>query len=144
MMRLLRAAFASILGLASLLLFLWFASQWWEKAFATVENTEISPGGCYRLVQYKPFWLVPTSSHPARFPEEKWNPLRDWYAPWRPNKLPGFFPLFDNRTGDKLGETAVYDLAGLETADIHWPDADFSWMSAGYLRLADNLPACDG
>lgn len=81
---------------------------------------------------------------PRTFPEEKWNPLRDWYAPWRPNKLPGFFRLFDNRTGDKLGETAVYNLAGLETADIHWPDADFSWMSAGYLRLADNLPACHG
>ncbi|UTA52741.1 hypothetical protein L3D22_10065 [Lysobacter soli] len=123
-------------------LFLWFASQWWEKAFATVTSTEVSPGGCYRLVEYKPFWLIPESFHPKRSPEQKWNPFKDWYGPWMPNKMPGFYRLYDNRTGEKLGETAVYNLTWLETGDIHWPDAELDWMSAGYLTLAEHLPPC--
>lgn len=127
--------------LISALLFLFLASLWWEKAFATPKHSTISPGGCYRLVEYKPFWIVPWGFHPRRFPEEKWNPLKDWSAPWMPHEIPGFFRLFDS-TGKKLGESPVYDLFGLDTDRVHWPHDDMRWMSAGYVWLADDLPPC--
>ena len=62
-MRLLKAVLFVVAAVISALCFLYFASQWWEKAFATVEETDISPGGCYRLVQYTPYWVIPASFH---------------------------------------------------------------------------------
>ena len=143
MMRLAKGVLCALLALASALSFLFVASQWWEKAFATVEGTDMSPGGCYRLVQYTPYWVIPASFHPARDPQEKWTPLADWYTPWLPNEAPGFFRLFDNRSGRQLGETAVYDLTMIGPGGVHWPEDHFRDMSVGFLHLAENLPVCD-
>lgn len=49
----------AVMCVISVLRFLFFASLWWEKAFATAVRTTISPGGCYRLVEYEPFWIMP-------------------------------------------------------------------------------------
>jgi hypothetical protein len=142
MMRLLKGLSCALLALAAFVMFLWFASQWWEKAFASVEETEVSPGGCYRLVQYTPYWIIPGSFHPARDPQEKWSPLGNWYTPWMPNEVPGFFRLYDQRTGKKLGETAVYDLTMIGPGGVHWPEDGFRFMAVGFVRLADDLPPC--
>ncbi|MET3930718.1 hypothetical protein ABIE51_002605 [Lysobacter sp. OAE881] len=59
MTRLIKGAAVAVMCVISVLRFLFFASLWWEKAFATAVRTTISPGGCYRLVEYEPFWIMP-------------------------------------------------------------------------------------
>ncbi|MET3930722.1 hypothetical protein ABIE51_002609 [Lysobacter sp. OAE881] len=143
-MRLLKVALMSLAATISVTAFLFFASQWWEKAFATVAKTELSPGGCYRLVQYAPHWVIPASFHPARDPQENWTPLDNWYAPWMPNEAPAFFRLYNSRTGQKLGESAVYDLTMIGPGGVHWPQEYSRRMSVGFVYLADDLPPCRG
>ncbi|RMM72159.1 hypothetical protein ALQ75_04186, partial [Pseudomonas savastanoi pv. glycinea] len=44
---------------------LWAASEWWEKALTKRSGSPlISPGGCYRLEAFKPFWVLPNIFHP--------------------------------------------------------------------------------
>ena len=143
MMRVLKWALGAVAAVASAVVFLWFASQWWEKAFATARRTEVSPGGCYRLVQYTPYWVIPGSFHPARDPQEKWTPLDNWYTPWMPNEVPGFFRLYDHRTGKKLGESAVYDLTMIGPGSVHWPNEHSRRMSVGFVYLARDLQPCE-
>lgn len=76
------------LCLISALLFLRFASQWRKKALASVEEAEISPRGCYRLVQYALYWSIPGSFHPARDVQEQWTPFDGWHGPRMPNEAP--------------------------------------------------------
>lgn len=104
-------------ALVGLVLTLWFASQWWEKAFATRVSVEVSPDGCYRLERYTPYWVLPMSFDPARQPNKRWNPLEDWYGPWLMPEIPTFYRLYDNRSGTRLIQTDVYDLAFVRPGD---------------------------
>lgn len=101
--------------IAGLLVALWLASQWWEKAFATKVSTEVSEDGCYRLEQYSPYWMFPHAFHPARYPDRDWDALTDWYGPMLMPDTPGFLRLYNQRTGALLVETHVYDLSLVDT-----------------------------
>ena len=74
----------------------------------------ISRYGCYRLETFKPFWLLPDILHrksdPNNDTEPKWLP---WWG------YPGFYRLFDNRSGELLGESDIYDLEQA-SGDIDW------------------------
>jgi hypothetical protein len=141
-MRVAKPLCAVLGGLSASILLFWCASQWWEKAFATRTDIDVSPNGCYRLEELKPYWVFPGGFHPRFEDEERWNPLTDWYAPWFPNEYPGFYRLYDNRTGALLAESGVRDLTTNAGAGTHWPDERLRWMSAGFTQLADNLPPC--
>lgn len=84
---------------------LWAASQWWEKGLATRWDEVTSPNGCYRLESLKPFWVLPNIFHPRSDPNEDVPPQK-----WPSWKYPGFYRLYDNRTGELLGESRIYDL----------------------------------
>jgi len=114
-MRAVKAIFGLLLGTVVLLAAFWFGSQWWEKAFAPKVTSEISPDGCYRLEQYRPYWLFPHAFHPQRAPDRIWNPLQDWYGPMLMPETPGFVRLYDQHSGRLLVETEVYDLTFVDT-----------------------------
>ena len=141
-MRIAKALGVVVASTMALLLGLWCASQWWQKAFATRTSTEVSPNGCYRLEEYKPYWILPDSFHPRFEPYQRWNLFTDWYAPWFPNEHPGFYRLYDNHTGEILGESDVYDLSFNAGAGTSWPSEWLRSMMAGHVLLAENLPAC--
>jgi hypothetical protein len=85
---------------------LWAASQWWEKGMAArLGEPDISPGGCYRVETLKPFWVLPNILHPRVHPDELDKP--EWFPWWG---YPGFFRLYDHRTGKLISETRIYDL----------------------------------
>nr|WP_084702826.1 hypothetical protein [Pseudomonas japonica] len=94
---------------------LWLASEWWEKHLApAVSSPVISPNGCYRLETFKPLWLLPNIFHRKADPNEGTKP--EWPPGW---EYPGFFRLFDNRSGELLGESNIYDLEQA-SGDIDW------------------------
>ncbi|MDR0183970.1 hypothetical protein [Lysobacter arvi] len=99
---------------------LWYASQWWERSFGSRLSSAVTEDGCYRLERYSPYWLLPHWFHPYRQPFEAWNPLRDWSGPMNPHEAPGFYRLYDNRSGKLLVETEVYDLAFVGTGQALW------------------------
>jgi hypothetical protein len=117
---LVKSAAALLFLVVSLTGMFWIASLWWEKAFAIRVSAQISPDGCYRLEQYSPYWLLPNWFHPRRQPYKAWDPLRDWSGPMMPHEIPGFYRLYDNRSGQLLVETKVYDLAFVGTGDALW------------------------
>ena len=90
-----------------------------------------------------PYWLLPHTFHPARYPDRAWNPLTDWYSPMLMPDPPGFFRLCDNRTGKLLVETAVYDLSLVDTG-IALRTSDWHINAGGSVLVRDaselNLP----
>lgn len=42
---------------------LYQASNWWERAYATYDSSEVSPDGCFRIDTYEPFWVLPSMLH---------------------------------------------------------------------------------
>ncbi|MDU9394008.1 hypothetical protein [Pseudomonas sp. zfem002] len=94
---------------------LWFASEWWEKSLASpLGSPVVSPNGCYRLETFKPLWLLPKILHRKADPNEDIEP--QWLPWW---EYPGFYRLFDNRSGQLLGESNIYDLEQA-SGDIDW------------------------
>lgn len=134
MKRLAKFAVALTMAAFGCVLMFWYASQWWERGLGTKVTSEISPDGCYRLEQYAPYWLLPHWFHPRRQPYEAWDPLRDWSGPMMPHEIPGFYRLYDNRSGQLLVETKVYDLAFVGTGDALWAH---SW----YEKAGGNIVA---
>ena len=110
----------------------WGASQWWERALGTEVSSEISADGCYRLEQYSPYWLLPHAFHPRRQPFKAWDPIRDWSGPMMPHEVPGFYRLYDNRSGKLLVETKVYDLAFVGIGEALWAN---SWYEKAGGRI---------
>jgi hypothetical protein len=85
---------------------LYYASNWWERAFATYMSSEVSPDGCFRIDAYQPFWVLPSIFRrvPHPDPSAHNNLLMGW-------EVPVFKRAYEIRTEGFLGETVVYDLA---------------------------------
>lgn len=45
------------------------ASNWWERAYATLKSSELSPDGCIRIDTYEPFWITPSIFHRIPHPD---------------------------------------------------------------------------
>lgn len=100
-----KAVLAAVTVVGSLCIYQ--ASNWWERAFATLESSELSPDGCIRVDTYTPFWVLPSFLHriPYPDPEMRPNPLG---MPW---DYPMFARAYEASTNSFLGETIVYDAA---------------------------------
>jgi hypothetical protein len=81
-----------------------FASNWWEKAWATYAFSRMSPDGCIRVDTYDPYWVLPSLFHPVPHPDPE-APTR-WGIPWEASV---FRRAYEVSTGKLLGETIVYD-----------------------------------
>lgn len=117
---------------------LWAASQWWERGLAArLGEPDISPGGCYRVETFKPFWVLPNIFHPRVHPDELDKP--EWFPWWG---YPGFFRLYDHRTGKLISETRIYDL---ETGGgrMTW-GAGSGEIFAGMIPVGPNVADCIG
>lgn len=118
---------------------LWGASQWWEKALGKPAGApDISPNGCYRVQTFKPFWLLPGFFHPYPHPDDQ-MPTR-WFAHWQ---YPAFFRLYDQRNGQLIGESGVYDLVGYG-GPFRWGSMDWPSVSSGMIEIGPNQPDCIG
>ena len=116
---------------------LWPASQWWEKGLAeSVGEPLISPGGCYRVEEFKPFWVLPSLFHLVPDPNKVRPP--QWHGPWN---YPGFYRLYDNRSGEFLGETDIYDLEFVGGGGMLWGDGTEE-VSIGIITLGPNVADC--
>lgn len=122
--------------LATTLSILWIASEWWEKGLASPWGPpRISPDGCARVQAFKPFWLLPDIFHREFPPNEGQEPI--WLPPW---EAPGFYRLYDHRTGQQVGETVVYDLA-FSGGRLSWDRAGGVYMGMIYLGASiENCP----
>lgn len=118
----------------AIFLALWSGSQWWEKGLASQWDEVTSPNACYRLVSLKPFWVLPNIFHPRADPNEDVAPEK-----WPMWKYPGFYRLYDNRTGALLGESNIYDLY-LASGSINWGVA--GEVYAGLIYVGPNAPDC--
>ena len=117
---------------------LWIASQWWEKGLAQrLGEPEVSPGGCYRVETFKPYWVLPNFLHW----ESDVNGIKppQWFPWWG---YPGFYRLFDHRSGDLISETRIYDLQAAG-GKLSWGGGSGHVM-AGLIDIGPNLPDCMG
>ena len=117
---------------------LWTASNWWERGWATRLATDsVSPDGCYRIQSFKPYWVLPNIFH--REPDVNGVNSPAWFPWWG---YPGFYRLFDNRSGELISETKIYDL---ESAGgrLSW-GVGSGYVMAGLIIIASNLPDCTG
>lgn len=125
--------FTSALGLV------WLASEWWEKGWATpLGEPLISPNGCYRLETFEPFWVLPATFHLWVHPDDTVKP--EWFAWWG---YPGFYRLYDHRSGMLIAETRVYDVQ-LAGGQVYWGDSWGRTVSVGNIRIGRSLPDCIG
>lgn len=110
---------------------LWIASGWWERQFATKIWEQVSPRECLRLEVYQPFWVLPWALHSQPHPDPGMPQRPFWRLPgW---ESPAFYRLYDQRTGELLAETGVYDAAYLGSSDITWG----GMVRVGMLEVAD-------
>lgn len=125
--------------LTAITLGLWQGSQWWEKGLARkVEPPIISPNGCYRIEILKPFWVLPDRFHPKAHPDELESPK--WFTWW---SYPGFYRLYDDRSGELLGESHIHDLTSAG-GPLFWGDTWLPEVSAGLVTIGPNVPDCIG
>lgn len=118
---------------------LWVASQWWEKGLAQPNGApDISPYGCYRVQQFRPFWLLPGSFHPHPHPDDQ-MPTR-WLVSW---ESPAFFRLYDNRNGQLIGESGIYDLVNYG-GPVSWGFGSHPTVSVEMITIGTDLPDCVG
>ncbi|WP_259099162.1 hypothetical protein [Pseudomonas sp. JUb42] len=118
---------------------LWVASQWWEKSLATnLSAPVISPGGCYRVETLKPFWALPSLLQPVQDPNEEGS--TKWFQLWG---YPGFYKLYDHRSGKLIGMSSVYDLQ-YTSGPLYWGSKSFPEVSAGAIYIGPNVPDCIG
>ncbi|AZG85858.1 hypothetical protein DND58_00540 [Pseudomonas syringae pv. pisi] len=117
---------------------LWIASEWWEKGLAEKSSgPHVSPGGCYRVDIFKPFWVLPMMFHRESDPNEDQPPT--WFPWWG---YPAFFRLYDHRTGVLISETKIYDLESAGDK-LSWGSGSGVVMS-GLILIGPNLPDCMG
>lgn len=113
-------------------------SEWWEKGLAIpLASPTISPNGCYRVERFKPFWVLPDMFHREPDPNGDVEPY--WFPSW---EYPGFYRLYDNRTGALLGESEIYDLA-YASGRLTW-GLGSGRVYAGMINLGPNVPDCIG
>lgn len=125
--------------LTAITLGLWQGSQWWEKGLARkVEPPIISPNDCYRIEILKPFWVLPDRFHPKAHPDELESPK--WFTWW---SYPGFYRLYDDRSGELLGESHIHDLTSAG-GPLFWGDTWLPEVSAGLVTIGPNVPDCIG
>ncbi|WP_426201171.1 hypothetical protein [Pseudomonas sp. TWP3-1] len=114
---------------------LWGASQWWEKAWAKPAHAaDISPNGCYRVQQFRPYWVLPSFFHPKPHPDEMME--THWFVGW---ESPAFFRLYNNHTGEFISESGIYDLVNFG-GNLYWGRS----VSVGMIEVGSNLPDCMG
>ena len=119
---------------------LWTASQWWEKGLATKKKEVIiSPNKCYRIESYKPFWLLPTFFHPWTHPDKSTPPV--WFSQWI---SPGFDRLYDNRSGELIGESEIYDFGLSGGYGVSWGNKRQPAVYAGMIYIGPNTSDCIG
>ncbi|MGP4954176.1 hypothetical protein [Pseudomonas helleri] len=117
---------------------LWTASNWWERGWATRLATDsVSPDGCYRVQSFKPYWVLPDTFHRRSEPNE--DQPAEWFPWWG---YPGFYRLFDNRSGELISETNIYDLESAG-GGLSWGEGS-GYVMAGLIIIASNLPDCTG
>ena len=117
---------------------IWFASQWWERALATREYEQISPNGCYRVEQFRPFWVTLAMFHPYAHPDDSFPLI--WFPTW---ESPAFFRLYDHRNGQLLGESRIYDLVK-DGGPVYWGYRDHPRVTAAMMDIGPNAPDCIG
>lgn len=118
---------------------LWTGSEWWEKSLATpLGKPSISPNSCYRVETFKPFWILPDTFHRRSHPDEDRPP--QWLPWWG---YPGFYRLYDHRSGEQIGESKIYDLQSTG-GRLSWGDRTNPQISAGYISIGPGLPDCIG
>jgi hypothetical protein len=98
---------------------LYQASNWWERAFATLGSSELSPDGCIRVDTYKPFWVLPSFLHRIPHPDPE-MPLNPFGMPWG---YPMFQRAYEASTNTFLGETIVFDAASSFNS-MYWNEAE--------------------
>ncbi|MFZ3283971.1 hypothetical protein [Pseudomonas sp.] len=126
-----------VLGLLIFYAGLWTASQWWQKALGTPQGAaHISPDGCFRVQQFRPYWLLPNSFHPQSHPDDPQD--RSWFIRW---EIPAFFRLYDNRTDQLLGESEIYDLVAFG-APVGWGYVNDHNVSVGLIPIGTTPSDC--
>ena len=83
---------------------LYQASEWWERAYATLVSSKLSPDGCIRIDTYEPFWITPSIFHRMPHPDPELH--NDLGMLWN---AAIFSRAYEAKTGHFLGETVVYD-----------------------------------
>jgi hypothetical protein len=96
---------------------LYQASNWWERAYARYDSSQVSPDGCFRIDTYEPFWVLPSMLHrsPNTAPTVRNSLGRRWEDAI-------FKRAYEISTGELLGETVVFDPVGPANL-IYWGDA---------------------
>nr|BFE92634.1 hypothetical protein GCM10020185_31700 [Pseudomonas brassicacearum subsp. brassicacearum] len=119
---------------------LWAVSQWWEKALAKpVGAARISPNGCYRVQEFKPFFgYCPASFTPSR-PRMNQSSSSGLFA----GRFRPFFRLYDNRNGQLIGESAIYDLVNYG-GPVSWGFGSHPTVSVEMITIGTDLPDCIG
>lgn len=94
---------------------LYLASNWWERAFAHLQSTELSPDGCLRVETFEPFWILPSHLHrlPDPDPAVRHEIGRQWQGPM-------FKRAYETSTGLLLGETIVFDISSGPANYMFW------------------------
>ncbi|KOP52640.1 hypothetical protein NLO74_18055 [Pseudomonas tremae] len=114
------------------------ASDWWEKGLAeNLGDPVISPNGCYRVEAFKPFWILPDIFHPE--PDVNEINAPKWFPWWG---YPAFFKLYDNRNGQLISETTIYDLE-VAGGEITWGSGSKT-VFIGMIPVGPNTPDCIG
>ncbi|WP_122282676.1 hypothetical protein [Pseudomonas syringae group genomosp. 3] len=117
---------------------IWTASEWWEIGLAErLSDPYISPGGCYRVELFKPFWVLPMMFHTMPDPNE--GVPREWLPWWG---YPAFFRLYDHRTGELISETEIHDLESAG-GPMSWGGGS-GMVYAGMIPIGPNVPDCMG
>ncbi|OPE57630.1 hypothetical protein BTW15_23390 [Pseudomonas syringae pv. tomato] len=115
---------------------LWTASEWWEKALAKRSGVPlVSPGGCYRLEAFKPFWVLPDILHREPDPNGVRSPK--WFPWWG---SPGFYRLYDHRNGKLISETEIYDRES-GAWGMDWGEGS-GFVYSGLIPIGPNVPDC--
>jgi len=118
---------------------IWFASEKWQTALAQpLDYPILSPNGCYRVVELKPFWVLPDMFHRRSHPDEDRPPT--WFPRWG---IPGFYRLYDQRTGKLLGQSKIYDLESA-SGPLTWGYPGSQVVRAGLIPIGPNAPDCIG
>lgn len=112
---------------------LYRASNWWERAYATYDSSEISPDGCIRIDTYEPFWVLPSIFH--RIPDPDPTVSHGLGMQW---DAPIFKRAYELNTGAFLGETVVFEPAGQNL--MFWNEAR---KPGRRIVLANGFPLVD-
>lgn len=117
----------------------WFLSEWWQTGLAQpLDHPIVSPNGCYRVVELKPFWVLPNMFHRRSHPDEDLPPT--WFPWWG---TPGFYRLYDQRTGELLGQSKIYDLESA-SGPLIWGHKGNPIVRAGFIPIGPNVSDCIG